>query len=118
MCSELRAIEGPKGVHNSVALSDETYNSATGPRMRLTIQSPTQAPTRFLLVGGLFIAALLLSLTIFAALRHLEDQNALTAFHDVAHGRFDAVEVNIRLTLDNINALGAFFDSSNLVERR
>ncbi len=81
--------------------------------MHRTIQSPV----RFLIVGGALVVALVLSLSIFAALRRLEDQNAVAAFHDVAHGRFDALELNVRLTLDNITALRGFFDASHEVQR-
>ena len=77
-----------------------------------------QSRTRFLLTGWALVVALLLSLGIFFALRRLENQNALAAFHDVAHERFDALEINVRLTLDNIPALEGFFDASEHVDRR
>jgi PAS domain S-box-containing protein len=76
-----------------------------------------QSRTRFLLSGGALIVALVLSLSIFVALRHLEDQNALATFQGVAHERFDALEINIGLTLDNIPALLGFFEASRHVER-
>src|ERR1700733_748946 len=72
--------------------------------------------TRFLLAGGTLVA-LLLSLTIFAALRRLEDQDAQSGFRAAAQERFHALEVNVDQALDNITALGAFFDSSHVVER-
>lgn len=73
---------------------------------------------RRLLLGGVLIVGLLLSLAIFLALRRLEDQNALTTFHDVAHERFAVLETNIQLSLDNVPALRGLFDASHLVERQ
>jgi len=57
--------------------------------------------TRFLLAGGTLVA-LLLSLTIFAALRRLEDQDAQSGFRAAAQERFHALEINVDQALDNI----------------
>jgi PAS domain S-box-containing protein len=76
-----------------------------------------QSRRRFLLTGSALILSLALSLTIFVALRRLEDQNTQAAFHSAASGRLDALEINIRQTLDTIAALGGFFDASHEVER-
>ena len=73
----------------------------------------TQSRKRFLLTGGALVLSLALSFTIFFALRHLEDENAQATFRSAAAGRLDAVEMNIRQTLDNIAALGGFFDASH-----
>ncbi len=59
-----------------------------------------------------------MSLTIFFVLRRLEDQKALAGFRGVAHERFGALEINVRLTLDNILALEGLFDASHQVDRR
>ena len=72
--------------------------------------------TRFLLAGGALVA-LLLSLTIFAALRRLEDRDAQANFRGAAQERFHALEINVDQALDNVTALGAFFDSSHVMER-
>ena len=77
-----------------------------------------QSRTRYLLSAGALSVSLLLSLSIFFILRRLEDQNALASFRGVAHERFDALEINVRLTLDNLLALEGFFDASQRVERR
>jgi len=76
-----------------------------------------QSRARFLLSSGAFILALALSLTIFAAVRRLEDQNARAAFRVSADERFDDLEVQVGLTLDKISALGGLFDASHEVER-
>ena len=82
------------------------------PDMRPAIPSRT----RFLLAGGALVA-LLLSLTIFAALRRLEDRDAQANFRGAAQERFHALEINVDQALDNVTALGAFFDSSHVMER-
>ena len=76
-----------------------------------------QSRTRFLLTGGASILALALSLTIFVAVRRLEDQNARAAFLAAANERFDDLEINVGLTLDKLSALGGFFDASQQVDR-
>jgi PAS domain S-box-containing protein len=74
--------------------------------------------THLLVKAGALLVALLLSLAIFVALRRLEDQNALAAFRGAANERFDTLEVNVGRTLDNIAALGGFFDATQHVERQ
>jgi PAS domain S-box-containing protein len=50
-------------------------------------------------------------------LRRLEDQDAQANFRGAANERFHALQINVDLSLHNITALGAFFDSSQVVER-
>ena len=72
---------------------------------------------RFVLYGAALCLSLTLSLIVFFALRHLEEQNAIAAFRGEAHERFDDLEVNIHLTLDNITALSGFLDAAPDVNR-
>jgi PAS domain S-box-containing protein len=70
-----------------------------------------------LLLAGVTLVALLLSLFVFLASRRFEEQSAQAAFQSAAEQRFHALEINVDLTLNNVTALGAYFDSSHRVER-
>jgi len=72
---------------------------------------------RFQLSGAASIVALVLSLIIFHAARRFEDQSAQAAFRGAAQERLRDLEMNVDMTLDDIVSLGAFFDSSHVVER-
>jgi len=57
-----------------------------------------------LLTGGALVLVAL-SLTIFGAMRRLEDQNSQSAFHSAASAYLDALNINIRQTLDGDDRL-------------
>ena len=65
---------------------------------------------------SIFVAGILLSGLIFAILRSLENKNAQASFNGVAQERLDALETNVTLTVNNLDSLGAFYDSSRSVE--
>ncbi|HLK19529.1 MAG TPA: hypothetical protein VKT81_11245 [Bryobacteraceae bacterium] len=57
-----------------------------------------------MLTGGALVLVAL-SLTIFGAMRRLEDQNSQSAFHSAASAYLDALNINIRQTLDGDDRL-------------
>jgi CHASE1-domain containing sensor protein len=61
---------------------------------------------------------LLVSLVLFFTFRDLEQKNAQAAFERFAQERFDGLEANIALNLNDIIALGALFDVSESVSRQ
>jgi two-component system, NtrC family, sensor kinase len=73
---------------------------------------------RLLTLAGAISVGLLIILILFFAFRRLEKQNAQAAFERFAQERFDRLEVNIALTLNDIRSLGAFFDVTQSVSRR
>ena len=66
---------------------------------------------------GILAAGIALSAAIFITLRSLESRNAEASFNGIAQERLDAVETNVRLTVNNLVSLGALYDSSPKVER-
>ena len=81
--------------------------------MRLT----TKSLRRFLPTGALLAVGILLSVTIFLAVRKFEDQNVKATFHNAALQSLDALETQITLTLNSLASLSAFYDASHDVER-
>ena len=76
----------------------------------------TRRPVAPLLAAA--VIGLAITLILFFTLRTLENQNAHAAFERAAQERFDGLEANIALNLNDIVALGAFFDVSQTVQRR
>jgi PAS domain S-box-containing protein len=72
---------------------------------------------RFLPAGALLAVGILLSVTIFRAVRKFEDQNVKATFHDAALQSLYALETQITLTLNSMASLGSFYDASHEVER-
>jgi PAS domain S-box-containing protein len=67
---------------------------------------------------AIFVAGTLLSAGVFVALRDLEIKNATASFNGVAQERLDALDTNVRLTVNNLVSLGALFDSSPGIDRQ
>ena len=72
--------------------------------MRLT----TKSLRRFLPTGALLAVGILLSVTIFLAVRKFEDQDVKATFHNAALQSLDALETQITLTLNSLASLGHF----------
>ena len=66
---------------------------------------------------GIIATGIALTAMIFTTLRSLESKNAEASFNRVAQERLDAVETNVRLTLNNLVSLGALYDASPNVGR-
>lgn len=66
---------------------------------------------------GIIAAGIALTALIFTTLRSLESKNAEASFNRVAQERLDAVETNVRLTVNNLVSVGALYDASPDVER-
>ena len=66
---------------------------------------------------GIIVSGIALSAVIFITLRNLESRNAEASFNGIAQERLDAVETNVRLTVNNLVSLGALHDASPAVER-
>jgi PAS domain S-box-containing protein len=67
---------------------------------------------------GVIAVGITLSALIFTTLRSLESTNAEASFNGVAQERLDAVETNVRLTVNNLVSLGALYDASPDVGRK
>ncbi|MGA3093478.1 MAG: EAL domain-containing protein [Terriglobales bacterium] len=59
-----------------------------------------------------------ISLILFVAMRKLERQNAQTYFERLAQERFDRLESNVALNLNDIVSLGSYFDAARVVRRQ
>ena len=68
-------------------------------------------------VLGILLVGSVLNVAVFLLLRNLEERSAKAAFENVAAERLDDVEVSIQQSLDNLDALAAFYNSSQLVTR-
>jgi CHASE1-domain containing sensor protein len=66
---------------------------------------------------GIVIVGSILNLVVFFVLRNLEDKSAKVAFDNVAEVRFDDLESNVRQSIDNLEAVAGFFNSSHQIER-
>ena len=67
---------------------------------------------------AIFATGLLLSIGSCVTLRRLEIKNAKTAFNSIAQERFDALESNVALTVNNLISLGALIDASPSIDRQ
>jgi PAS domain S-box-containing protein len=74
-------------------------------------------PGRWLPIIGILVIGSLLNLAVLVVLRSQEERNAKAAFENVAQVRFDDLEASVHESLDNLDAVAAFFNSSRLVER-
>ncbi|MGC2111224.1 MAG: CHASE domain-containing protein [Candidatus Korobacteraceae bacterium] len=66
---------------------------------------------------GILTLGSLLSLALLLVVRDLEERRAHADFENLAQMRFDGLDANIRLTLNNLAALGDLYSSSHSVER-
>ncbi len=66
---------------------------------------------------GIIAAGIVLTAMVFTTLRSLESRNAEASFNGVAQERLDAVETNVRLTVNNLVSLGALYDASPDIDR-
>jgi PAS domain S-box-containing protein len=67
---------------------------------------------------GIVAAGMLLSALVFTILRSLELNNAQASFNGVAQERLDALETNLKLTLNNLICVGALYDASPGIQRK
>jgi PAS domain S-box-containing protein len=67
---------------------------------------------------GIIASGIALSAVIFITLRSLESRNAEASFSGIAQERLDAVETNVRLTVNNLVSLGALYDASPDLDRK
>ncbi len=72
---------------------------------------------RILLSLGMVGGGILLSTLVFTTLRSFENKKAEVSFEAVAEERLDALETNIKLTINNLVSLGALYDASQNVNR-
>ena len=68
----------------------------------------------FVIVG---VAGVVLSISTFLLVRHTEAEKEQAHFERVAEQQLDILSTNIRLTLDNLVAVSAFFDSTPNIDR-
>ena len=68
----------------------------------------------FVIVG---VAGVVLSISTFLLVRHTEAEQEQAHFERVAEQQLDILSTNIRLTLDNLVAVSAFFDSTPNIDR-
>lgn len=61
---------------------------------------------------GIIAAGIALTAMVFTTLRSLESRNAEASSNGVAQKRLDAVETNVRLTVNNLVSVGALYDAS------
>lgn len=66
---------------------------------------------RILLSLGMVAGGILLSALVFTTLRSFENKKAEVSFESVAQERLDALETNIKLTVDNLVSVGALYDT-------
>ncbi len=67
--------------------------------------------------GILTLGGLLCCIVLFVV-RSMEERTTRSIFESVADVSFENLEANIRQTLDNVDAMGAFYDASHHVERQ
>jgi PAS domain S-box-containing protein len=72
---------------------------------------------RLLPIVGILVIGSVLNLAVLMVLRSQEERNAKSDFENVAQVRFDDLEASVHISLENLDAVAAFFDSSKLVER-
>ncbi len=72
---------------------------------------------RLLPIVGILVIGSVLNLAVLVVLRSQEERSARAAFENVAQVRFDDLESSVHESLDNLDAVAAFFNSSRFVER-
>ena len=72
---------------------------------------------RLLPIIGILVIGSVLNLAVLVILRSQEERSARAAFDNVAQVRFDDLEASVHESLDNLDAVAAFFNSSRFVER-
>ena len=81
--------------------------------------SPVGSPKRHLFaLTGAILLGLAISLILFFAIRKLERQNAQISFERFAQERFDRLEGNVALNLNDIVSLGRYFDDARAIKRQ
>ena len=72
---------------------------------------------RLLPIVGILVIGTVLNLAVLMVLRSQEERSAKADFENVAQVRFDDLEASVHVSLENLDAVAAFFDSSKFVER-
>ena len=72
---------------------------------------------RLLPIVGILVIGTVLNLAVLMVLRSQEERSAKADFENVAQVRFDDLEASVHISLENLDAVAAFFDSSKFVER-